>query len=171
MIHHAPPDTENALRALAQQARLIAIEEIGNGERGRNNDGPAVRRYRGGGGLGSWCAHFVCWCYEEACRRRSMLPLWSHIGGAKKLTRRVASVGDWVPEGGAPQPGDVIAWHRGWPISWQGHVAFVDSHDPATDTLVTLEGNSGPYPSLVKRVRYPAGRWRRRLFGVARLWA
>ena len=162
-------ENPNLLRVLARQAVEIAREEIGNGETLSNNVGPAVERYRGGPGAGSWCAHFVSWCFEEACRRRTIPLPFKRSGGAKRLVRNVAKVGRNVGSDEWPAMGDVIAWHRGRVISWQGHVEIISGYAPESDTLLTVAGNRGSFPSVVEPVTYPRGLWRKRLYGIARL--
>ena len=174
MIQYAPRDRENALRSLSRQAVLVAAGEIGHGEIGENNAGPHVDRYRNGkGGRGSWCAHFVSWCYEEACRRRSLMPLWPHEAGAKKLARSIAEIGGWVDveAGDVPLPGDVICWHRRPWGSWHGHIAFVDAYGLDADRLTVIDGNHGSFPAAVDRRDINRGMWRAHLYGVARIWA
>ncbi len=160
-------------------ALLYARAELerGAGELGVDNGGPDVATYHArpfvrGRSYGHWCAAFVSWCLVQA----GLLP--GVVRGAKRLCRDVAALGTWVYrpralraplELAAPAAGDVIAWHRGLPGSWEGHVGFVDSYDLVTDTVTTIEGNAGQFPCKVMRKTYPHGTWRRRLYGVARV--
>lgn len=160
-----------------------ALAQLGRGEECLDNGGPAVAEYFGrpyipGRAYGNWCAAFVSWWLEK------IGTLVKRSNGAKRVCKNVAAAGSWAlrpllfdePEWIAvPRPCDVIAWHRGsghgpreWWRDWRGHVGIVESYDPASDTLRTIEGNAGRFPAVVRRKTYPRGAWRRRLFGVAR---
>lgn len=153
---------------LASLAVSIASEQIGRGEEFRNNDGTWVRTYTGGR-VGNWCAAFVAWCYERAAELLGegfSAPERSH--GAKRYVRNVAAFGRFVDvKREDPEPGDVIAWDRGT-LGWQGHVGIVLLYLSRSDTLITIEGNSGKFPSVVKIKVYPNGEWRKKLYRVAR---
>lgn len=157
----------------------IAEMERGAGEAGCDNGGRDVALYFGqpfteGRVYGNWCAAFASHClmcagmeFSDAKARR----------GAKALCRYVAARGSWVyapqvlkapTKCGDPQPGDLIAWHRGVPGSWMGHVGLVESYEMATDTMTTVEGNAGRFPCRVTRKTYRRGAWRTRLYGVSR---
>jgi hypothetical protein len=169
----APHEPPNLLRELAVLAICAARKELGHGESEGNNLGPDVVRYRGGqGGSGSWCAAFVSYAYEQAAEQIALRMPFERSHGARQLTRRIAAVGRWLDlDVEVPQPGDVICWPRG--LAWQGHVEIVDEHcadDPRGDVLITIGGNRGSFPSLVRRYDYPRGVWRSPIVGVARLW-
>lgn len=165
-----------------QQDRLIeaAIRQLGKGEIGENNAGPFVEElHRGVRRRGNWCAAFVAWCFEET----GICPLIPDRNrrGAKGLVKYLArelDTGEWVARPRwmrsaehlkDPRRGDVITWHRGPSNSWKGHVELVEGYDSETDTLRTVAGNVGPYPAKVCRREFPGGKWRRRLYGIARL--
>jgi hypothetical protein len=153
---------------LAAMALSIAIDEIGNGEEGGNNSGPHVERYMNkkwdgdDDDDGSWCAHFVSWCFEEAARRLDVDLPFRRSGGAKALYRNIKRAGT-APS--TPMPGDVVCWDRGKPGSWQGHIGFVEKVD--NGILHTVEGNVGRYPSKAKRLIHDLDR-ETRLIGFAR---
>jgi hypothetical protein len=159
------------LNPIALKALAIACEELGRGEEGRNNDGPDVRMYTGGK-RGNWCAAFLSWCFEEAAQRmvEATVPKRSH--GAKRFCKNVALHGYFVDlSTDHPRPGDVISWNRGPGVSWRGHVGMVYAYLPDTDTLVTIEANSGKFPSKVKLKMYAQGSWRKRLYRISRMAA
>lgn len=130
----------------------VALGEIGNGEEGRNNGGQHVARYQGvddtGGDLGSWCAGFVSWCIEEAARRLDLPCPVRRSSWATTLASRCRHAGRAVH---APQPGDVMHFERGAPGGGT-HIGIVESCDGAR--VWCIEGNVGPYPSVVSRQRH-----------------
>ncbi len=168
------------MSALMDHALEIAISEKGKGEKGGNNRGPDVDRYRAGarvggiGGSGAWCAAFVSYCLRwAAAELRISLP-FETSAGAKRLIKNVRdSAGAEVMNVNAwcntlhPLPGALVCWHRGilsplgW--GWQGHIGFLKRWEADGDRLVTIEGNRGP---LVGEYAYPNGLWRKRLFMV-----
>jgi hypothetical protein len=169
------------MNKLALEAVAVAWEEIGNGEEGRNNDGPHCMKYSKGK-VGSWCATFVSWCFEEAAsrlkcpccgQRQDRYP--ERTRGSKRMVRNTKKLGHYVDVvNDYPAPGDVVCWHRRAPgepfkINWRGHVGFVYGYENETDTLITIEGNSGRFPAKVKIKRYPQGKWRKRLYKIARM--
>jgi hypothetical protein len=158
------------MNPLALKALDVACEELGRGEEGRNNDGPDVLLYTGGK-RGNWCAAFLCWCFEEAAERmgwHGLVPKRSH--GAKRFTKNVALHGYFVNlTTDHPRPGDIISWNRGTGITWRGHVGIVYAYLANTDTLLTIEANSGKFPAKVKIKLYANGSWRKRLYRISRM--
>jgi hypothetical protein len=143
-----------ALRYLMEQAVVAAKGEIGKGEAGSNNSGDDVVKYRRGvDDKGSWCAAFVCWCFEEAAAATGLYLPFNRTHGAKKLYRSVLKVGHEVAH--KPVPGSVICWDRGSlandPNPWQGHVGIVAQYLNATDELVWIDGNVGSFPARCAR--------------------
>ena len=157
------------------RALNLARLEIGNGERGNNNSGPDIERYRlhdGTGkshlGVGSWCASFCSYCYTEA---NGGIAPFRTMRTAKGLVKSMAKAGRALE---TPEPGALISWHRGlrdehgrW--TWRGHVEIVDEYDADTDTLKTIAGNIGRFPARVKVRTYRNGSWRKRLALIATL--
>jgi len=160
------------MNKLALEAAAVAHGELGRGETTVNNGGPEVFKYTNGR-KGNWCAAFLAWCFEEAQRRlaragvHSRAPKRSH--GAKRFTKNVARLGRFLSAGEDPAPGDVIAWHRFPMGSWRGHVGIVYGYYATTDTLITIEGNAGKFPVKVRYKRYKRGKWRKRLYKIARM--
>jgi uncharacterized protein (TIGR02594 family) len=149
---------------LEEQLVAVARAELGKGETGLNNSGPDIVRYRAGlNDNQPWCAAFVSYCYLRSAKAVGVKPVRrSH--SAKVLGRLVAKAGQVLEQ---PEPGCVVVWHRGAPGSAFGHIGVCEEYDPATDTLVTIEGNRGSFPSVVTRYRYPNGKWREHLELIA----
>ena len=125
---------------------------------------------------GPWCAYACSYWIRTAAQRLGMdnplatpkRPDGRH-GLARrvwKLTREVGRAVDLDKE--TPAPGDVICWSRG-SKSWAGHVGIVCEVSPDGRDAVTVEGNTGGFPSLVARKVHKNFRDARRLLGVARL--
>lgn len=142
----------------------VAREEIGNGEEGGNNSGPHVARYKeilddgDDDDDGAWCAAFVSWCAEEACRRMGKRLPFKRSQGAKQLGKRVAKAGKELE---APEPGCVVVWDRGklkpnGDKSWMGHIGICERVE--VGILHTIEGNVGRYPSKVRRFQHDLSR-------------
>ena len=153
---------------LASVTLQIAIEEIGKGEEGGNNSGPHVAKYKlieddgDPDDDGAWCAAFLSWCVEEACRRLDLDMPFKRSQGAKRLFKNAGKAGAFVS---SPRPGDLVCWDRGTPGSWQGHIGIVEKVEEGI--LYTVEGNVGRYPSKVRRFMHDLDR-QTRLEGFAR---
>lgn len=135
----------------------VAIDEIGNGEAGRNNAGPDVARYFDEPGresaIGPWCAAFVSYCMEEAARRLGIECPIKRSHGAKQLFRNSTAItGIDLEPHETPRPGDLILWQRGVPWSWQGHIGIVEAFEEGI--AFTIEGNTGRYPARVRRLSH-----------------
>jgi len=156
-------ETTKKLIPLGNAVASVARSEIGRGEEIANNQGDDVVRYRAGRkGSGAWCAAFVSWCAEEACRRLDVAMPFARSGGAKKLYRNIGKAGSFVT---VPEAGDVVCWHRGKAGSWQGHIAIVEK--VGDDGIIhTIEGNVGRFPAKVKRLAHDVTH--ERLVGFAR---
>lgn len=113
----------------------VAQSQIGKGEAGANNCGPYVRRYLNGRENLPWCAGFVSYCFRRA-------------GYNLPYTLRAKNYLKYGKEVSHPIPGDVIVFTR----RGGGHVGIVEQ--VKGDTIITIEGNTGKYPSKVKRVIY-----------------
>jgi hypothetical protein len=161
-----------------KRALAIALAEEGQGEDPKlgNNRGAAIYKYRRGDGTGRpwdiagpWCAAFASWCLMRSAEGLGYGPPFKTSRGAKRLTENVAAAGRRCA---VPEPGALICWHRSrlGRMSRKGHVAFVVSYDPATDTLVSVDGNKlgrGERWADVEQFTHPRGRWRRGLYLMA----
>jgi len=116
-----------------------AITEIGKGEIGGNNRGSFVKQVNRGL-EDSWCAGFVSYIlYKNG---------YKSIGynlRARDIFRKGIKVK-------SPKPGDIICFKRGRNENL-GHVGIVEK--VTTNSIITIEGNKGNYPSKVKRFSYP----------------
>lgn len=99
----------------------------------------------------AWCSAFVNFCADEAgyestgkLNARSWLDIGQHLELAEA------------------RKGDVITLWRGSPDGWQGHVAFLDHHNPTRGLVYLLGGNQN---NEVNITAYPQGR----VIGVRRL--
>jgi hypothetical protein len=148
-----PPHTS----ARAWNALKVARAEIGQGEEGSDNHGPAVMKYHAGTGAkagDSWCASFASYCFVHGNPGDAD---FKHIAGARAILEHFKKKG-WgynATVNSPPLPGDIIVWWRGSAMGWLGHIGIVDSYDHGLVT--TIEGNRGPYPSKVKRFQYTLG--------------
>ena len=149
---------------LAGVILVVAKEEIGNGEEGGNNSGPHVAKYKSilddndDDDDGAWCAAFVSWCAEEACRRMESTLPFKRSQGAKQLGKRIAAAGRKLDE---PEPGCVVVWDRGklkpnGKPSWMGHIGIVERVEDGI--MHTIEGNVGRFPSKVRRFAHDLSR-------------
>ncbi len=158
----APP-----LGTLENCLLVVARAQIGRGESRGNNRGPDLVEFRRGMDDESpWCAAFVSYCYEEAALLLGQ-PLPRPLvrrHGAKRLGDLIEAAGQKLT---VPEPGAVAVWHRGLAGSWMGHIGIVEEYDPDTDTMVAIEGNRGAFPAVVTRFKYPLGKWREGLEGLA----
>lgn len=113
----------------------IAQSQIGLGEIGSNNKGVYVRKYLNGKEGLPWCAGFISYCLKKA---QIKAPYTLRARDFMKLGRLVKN----------PQAGDLIIFSR----QGGGHVEIIEKI--TKDTIITIAGNLGAYPSVVKRVAY-----------------
>lgn len=121
-----------------------ARAELGRGEARCDNCGADIKRYGLREGQ-SWCAGFVSYVLQKENpsfpRFHSARDFYRWGKENHKLTKK-------------PAPGDLIVFWRGNRNSWQGHVGIVERVE--SGRIHTIEGNTGTFPSFVKRVSYPA---------------
>lgn len=155
-----PPLAAGAGSASGRAALQVALAELaaGHGETGGDNRGPHVRRYLNGiqPEGSSWCAGFVSYCFHQGLGQNGA---FGYLVGAQALHNRMKRLGHAYSASlsNPPQAGDIIAWRRVDPAdpvdsAWKGHIGIV--HSFADGILWTVEGNRGPYPSVVKAFRY-----------------
>ncbi len=153
--------------ALAEQAVLVAVRELGNGEEHRNNAGEHLHRYRDfpygddyKRPIGDWCAFAAGYWIETAAielsvdmpfdrrfydrKRNRRMP----VGSAKTLVKRAGKGGSFVE---VPRRGDLMSFDRGRAGSPAGHVVIVETVDLQEEIIHTIEGNVGRFPAKVKR--------------------
>jgi uncharacterized protein (TIGR02594 family) len=124
-----------AVQSARADVLSIARLEIGHGEMFGNNRGFYVRQYLNGREGLPWCAGFVSYCAKKSGLNIPYTLL------AKDFLRLGKKVNN-------PQSGDLIVFSR----KGGGHVGIVEK--VTKDTITTIEGNLGEYPSKVKRVNY-----------------
>lgn len=153
-----PPVPSGGSQA-GRKALAVALGEAEArcGEEGSDNHGPDIRRYLNGAPEGSsWCAGFVSYCFKKALGHDGA---FGYLVGAQAVHNRMKELGYAYDAAmsNPPQPGDIIVWRRVDPAkpqttSWMGHVGLV--HSFLNGVLWTVEGNRGPYPSIVSPFRY-----------------
>ena len=121
--------------ARGETVLMIAQSQIGLGEMGGNNKGIYVRRYLNGAENMPWCAGFVSYCVREAGYD---LPYLLRAKSYLKYGQQVSK----------PQAGDLMVFSR----KDGGHIAIIEKVNK--DAIITIEGNKGDYPAVVKRVKY-----------------
>lgn len=114
---------------------IIAQSQIGLGEQWGNNRGVYVRQYLNGREGLPWCAGFISYCAKKSGVK---IPYTLRAKDFLKLGKKVNN----------PLVGDLIVFTR----QGGGHVGIVEK--VTKDTVTTIEGNLGNYPSKVKRVNY-----------------
>lgn len=140
----------------------IAKNEIGNGETRGNNQGPSITKYRRGlNKSDSWCAWFVSWCLEEACKEMGLLMFvppgkWKrNWRGAKRLFKTVKKNGGTSIH--EPEPGALVLWNRGALNDWRGHIGIACSYLSDKNKFYVIEGNKGSFPSEVDTFSHVMG--------------
>lgn len=128
----------------------IAEAEVGNGEEGSNNMGPHIAKYAKTVGMTpplSWCAVFVAWVYQSACKRTGREPLVRSRASAKKLLAAIVNAGGTVVwDHQNVRSGDIAVWHR-TDNPYKGHIGIITKSTP--EGFVSIEGNKGKFPSKV----------------------
>jgi uncharacterized protein (TIGR02594 family) len=122
--------------AHAAELLEVARSQIGNGEISGDNRGKFVRAYLNGKEGLPWCAGFVSYCLKNA-------------GYHYNYTLRAKKYLDYGKKVSTPKPGDLIVFSR---AGGGGHVGIVEQVKGGT--ITTIEGNTGKYPSKVKRITY-----------------
>jgi|FLYL01.1.fsa_nt_gi hypothetical protein len=154
---------------LGLAALQVAITQIGQGEQGGNNRGPALDRYRRGCRYcqgGAWCAVFALWCYEEGARNLGIELPWPsnyvdflgrerRIASAKLLARTMLRHGGYKVVD-RPHRGDLMLKDRGQ-APWQGHVGIVSYVEPGNSLFHAIAGNVGRFPSEVRDYPHELG--------------
>ena len=166
---------------LSEKILVVAIQEMeaGAGEIGANNSGPWVAKYLNGivEPPANWCSGFICWCIDEAFSiiknyaKLNVLEKWPWIPkytlSARNLFSQFVAInaireGDEIPE-----PGDLIFFWRENPGSWMGHVGIVKELNGME--LITIEGNKGNFPAMVRQYKYQNRKTIKTLLGFGRL--
>ena len=142
---------------VAWNALKVARDELGKGESGGDNQGADVMKYHAVTGAkagDSWCASFVSYCFNQG--NPGNMP-YNPTAGARETLKRFKDTG-WTYEASLdtpPRPGDIIVFWRGPKTGWMGHIGIVESYQ--NGILTTIEGNKGPFKSVVRRYTYTLG--------------
>lgn len=126
---------------------FIGLQESGN-NRFTDPRGQELWNLWGGNANGTpWCAIFVSACAKKADILNVVIAKSSWARGILEDTRDRLG-GTWIDgpflnggNGVMPQPGDCILFYTG-PGRDDRHVGIVESVDPNTDTITTIEGNA-----------------------------
>lgn len=147
-----PASLEAAVLAEAQAALEAGVAETSP------NDGPVVGQYLRDAGVtppASWCAAAARAWMHAAAKRLGIAPPVQGSPGAKAFVAQLDAVGRWTPREKLTAadllPGRIIAWHRGAPGAWTGHIGVIERYD-GNGQIHTIEGNSGPNGDRVARM-------------------
>lgn len=139
------PSTEEPSSDLLKRVVDIAADQIGVMEDPpHTNSGPEVDEYLSCVGLGpgyAWCAGFVYWCFDEACKQTGkknplfktagVMSHWNNSKGKKIFTN------DAIGNPSLVKPGQVFIMGYGGGL---GHTGIVEKVNGGF--LVTIEGNT-----------------------------
>lgn len=159
---------------LGRKILEYAIAEMvrGAGESEGNNQGADVAKYHRVDPdklttRWAWCAAFVSWCIEQACKELGIDAPVEYSGGARHIFKLFKKLGlTYSLENDTPQPGDLVVWWRESRTSWKGHIGIVLKYEDGI--LYTIEGNRGGFPSRVRGYDYVGSRMKK-LVGFCRV--
>ncbi|CAN7553382.1 CHAP domain-containing protein [Rhizobium sp. LjRoot254] len=138
-------------------ALKVARQELGKGESGSDNHGPDVMKYHavtGAGAGDSWCASFISFCFHTG--NPGHMPYAATAGARDTLAKFKARGWTYTADvNNPPEPGDILVFWRGSKTGWMGHIGIVESYD--NGIVTTIEGNKGPFKSVVRRYTYTLG--------------
>lgn len=165
VVQRLPLQPPNLGREVALAAIDAAIADIGKGEELANNQGPYVWSLTGRKTRGAWCAAAIYTWFKRGASTAGAELAVPRTHGARKLARLIARHGRWVGPEHRPERGDVALWSRG-ATRWMGHVEIVELSNGGS--FVSVGGNVGRFPALVRRFTHQIGE--RRLLGFARYY-
>lgn len=119
-----------------------AVKYLGKGEQGGNNMGEFIKSLGVEGQ--PWCSAFVSKVVTETGENP-----FGNLPMARQWLNKGRRAGMEVSE---PQKGDLAIFSRGDPKGMSGHIGIVYSVDK--NKIVMIEGNTGDYPSVVKKITY-----------------
>ncbi len=131
------------MATLAEIAIHIALSYDGVREIGGNNRGPDVEMFQRSIGLSAgdpWCAAFVCFNIQQACKNLGVTPTFQYGGSVYKLWSR-------NPDLQMSEPGENCIFLLNHGLSKAGvrigHTGFcIGRNQSHTETLETMEGNT-----------------------------
>lgn len=151
-----PPPSRFGLAALEIAEREVSV---GSGERGGNNQGRDLDRFRRSlvdgrvGPAGAWCAALVSYLLEAGAIELGEPCPVKRSHSAKTLFARCLKAGMAVS---SPRPGDIACWHRGAEGARTGHIAIVRTA-VADGLWWSIDGNKGTFPSRVRPFPHELG--------------
>lgn len=156
---------------MARDLVAEATRTLGMGERGGNNRGLDVERFRTNqytgkrfGGWGAWCAAWASYVIERCSLRWAPeKPIVRRNHSAKWLWRSIRSVGHEVSR---PVVGAFALYRR----KGGYHIALVVKVEPSTGRYWTVDGNKGRFPPGAKVDRFKHAPNEPNLIGFAVLW-
>jgi len=119
-----------------------AEKYIGQGESGGNNMGDFIKSLGAEGQ--PWCSAFVSRAVSDAGENP-----FGYLPMARQWLNKGRKAGMEVQD---PQRGDIAVFLRGDPKGMQGHTGIVSTVNDKN--IVVIEGNTGVYPSHVKKITY-----------------
>ena len=135
----------------ADKLLAVANSQLGYRESTENfilRDGDAVQGWSYYGGwygapYDEWCAMFVSYCLVKAGIDQEMMPHHGNCNHWKSDLgdRYIDDEDSYIPE-----PGDIIFYHHNRVSkdpNYPNHIGIVTKYDADTDTVYTVEGNSG----------------------------
>lgn len=135
-----PACTSSSSSPVAQ----IALSEF---EVYAENSGEKYWSWMGFSSREEWCACFASWCADQAgLIEEGYAPKDASVLGWIQFYKDNPEAGSLVSgDGYAPAPGDFIIWQRSLDpdAALKSHIGIVESYDAATQTVYTIEGNSG----------------------------
>ncbi len=97
-----------------------------------------------------WCMSFVQYCVKQAAKQLGILPPKPFSDSAD--TEHCMTAWNKTPAQARykePKPGLIVIWKKG--STQSGHTGIVVAADLAVGLMLTIEGNTGPDSSEVKR--------------------
>ncbi|AWW33235.1 CHAP domain-containing protein [Echinicola strongylocentroti] len=149
--------------SIRHQVTATFLEEVGQLEVGKNNHGPAIKKYLASVGLGegyAWCAAFVKWVLSENGLPASGANAWSPswFPASRVIYQRNSEAK------GNPQSGDVFGIYFSTKKRI-AHVGFI--HEWTEKYAVTVEGNTNDAGSREGDGVYRKKRLKRQIYAVA----
>ncbi len=147
------------LELLRRQIVRVAESNLGYGESEGNNRGPFLRAIGAPDGS-AWCSWFAWYCYRRGAEYAELELPFRGSGNAKRFGAAIqaCSMGFSTTDPWLALPGDLVVLHRGHRDTERGpgHVRVVTATAlrgrGGRLRLAQIDGNSGGYPAVVRRV-------------------
>ncbi len=123
-----------------------------------------------------WCAIFVSWCADQnGYIEGGIMPKTASVPQVYRWFTEERNPGYFIytydyaiaPGSIEPQPGWLVIYERDDNHNTLNHIGIVESYDRETNTLQTIEGNSGQGANKYERkvVHYERRPWNRQIWG------